>query len=274
MTQTSLDRTADDQRHADAGGHVPRREPDGRDVGDRHRAQPHHQRQGVHARRSWVTCCRRRRRSRLRPNGASPASRNPVISGTGTPGDTVTVSNGTHGGLHRGRRRRTARGRARRRWRCRRVAVTLTATQADQTGNPSAASAPVTVTEPLNSTSTTGTVGGSTPATLALTLGAPAAFAPFVPGVAQGLHGVDHRDGGLLGRRRDADGHGPEHHRARASGQRRVRAAAGAAGTPARRCPPRSRPTRPRSPTTSSRSRSSRRSVPTTRCGPAPTARR
>ena len=30
----------------------------------------------------------------------------------------------------------------------------------------------------------TGTVGGSVPATLALTLGAPASFAPFVPGVA------------------------------------------------------------------------------------------
>jgi hypothetical protein len=36
----------------------------------------------------------------------------------------------------------------------------------------------------VQSTSTTGQVGGAVPATLSLTLGTPAAFAPFVPGVA------------------------------------------------------------------------------------------
>ena len=36
-------------------------------------------------------------------------------------------------------------------------------------------------------------VGGTVPATLALTLGAPASFGAFTPGVAQGLHG--HHDG-------------------------------------------------------------------------------
>ena len=61
--------------------------------------------------------------------------------------------------------------------------VTLTATQADQTGNPSAASAQVSVTEPLTSTSATGTVAGTAPATLALALGAPASFGAFTPGV-------------------------------------------------------------------------------------------
>ena len=43
------------------------------------------------------------------------------------------------------------------------------------------------------------------PATLALTLGAPASFGAFPPGVA-GLHGVHDRDGHLDRRRRRADG--------------------------------------------------------------------
>jgi hypothetical protein len=59
----------------------------------------------------------------------------------------------------------------------------LTATQADQTGNPSAASAAVAITVPLGSTSSTGTVGGTAPATLALTLGTPASFGAFTAGV-------------------------------------------------------------------------------------------
>jgi hypothetical protein len=63
--------------------------------------------------------------------------------------------------------------------------VTLTATQADATGNASAASAPVTVTEPLTSTSATSTVAGTTQPTLSLALGSPASFGDFTPGVAK-----------------------------------------------------------------------------------------
>ena len=40
----------------------------------------------------------------------------------------------------------------------------------------------------------TAPVGGTVPATLALTLGAPATFGAFTPGVAQGVHGVDDGD--------------------------------------------------------------------------------
>jgi hypothetical protein len=115
-------------------------------------------------------------------DGASLTSTTPVISGTGTPGDTVTVSNGNTVLC-------TATVAADGTWSCTPStalpagAATLTATQADQTGNPSAASAPVAVTVPAGATSTTGTVGGTTPATLALTLGAPASFGPFTPGV-------------------------------------------------------------------------------------------
>jgi hypothetical protein len=117
-------------------------------------------------------------------DGSSPASRNPVISGTGVPGDTVTVSAG-------GATVCTATVAPDGTWSCRPALalpagpVTLTATQADATGNPSAASAPVTVTEPLTSTSETSTVGGVATQTLALTLGAPATFTPFAPGVTQ-----------------------------------------------------------------------------------------
>ena len=41
---------------------------------------------------------------------------------------------------------------------------------------------------------TPGSVGGTVPATLALTLGAPATFGPFTPGVAKDVHGVDDRE--------------------------------------------------------------------------------
>ena len=47
-------------------------------------------------------------------------------------------------------------------------------------------------------------VGGTVPATLALTLGAPATFGAFTPGVAQGLHGQHDGDRDLDRRRRDA----------------------------------------------------------------------
>ena len=40
-----------------------------------------------------------------------------------------------------------------------------------------------------------GTVGGTVPATLSLTLGPAASFGAFTPGVAQDLHGLDDRDG-------------------------------------------------------------------------------
>ena len=39
-----------------------------------------------------------------------------------------------------------------------------------------------------------GRVGGSVPATLSLSLGAPATFGAFMPGVAQDVHGGDHRE--------------------------------------------------------------------------------
>jgi hypothetical protein len=115
-------------------------------------------------------------------NGSSPTSRNPVISGTGTPGDTVTVSAGTTVVC-------TAVVAADGTWSCTPALalpagpVTLTATQADQTGNASAVSAPVAITEPLSSTTATGTVAGTAPATLSLTLGAPASFGAFTPGL-------------------------------------------------------------------------------------------
>ncbi len=114
--------------------------------------------------------------------GSSPTSRNPVISGTGVPGDTVTVSAG-------GAVVCTATVAKDGSWSCTPAPalpagpVSLTATQADSTGNPSAASAPVTVTEPLSSTTAPGTVSATTPATLALTLGASPSFGAFTPGV-------------------------------------------------------------------------------------------
>jgi hypothetical protein len=118
-------------------------------------------------------------------NGAPVTSTTPAISGTGTPGDTVTVANGATVLC-------TATVAADGTWSCAPSTAlpggsspTLTATQADRTGNASAASAPVTITVPLGSTSTTGTVGGVATQTLALTLGGPATFTAFTPGVGQ-----------------------------------------------------------------------------------------
>ena len=54
-----------------------------------------------------------------------------------------------------------------------------------------------------------GTVGGTVPATLSLSLGTPASFGAFTPGVATRVHGVDDGDRGLDRRRRDADGRRP-----------------------------------------------------------------
>jgi hypothetical protein len=116
-------------------------------------------------------------------DGASVTSTTPLISGTGAPGDTVTVWNG-------GAVVCTATVAADGTWSCTPAtalpggaAATLTATQADQTGNPSAASAPVTINVPLGSTSATGTVGGDVGSTLGLTIAGPASFGPFTPGV-------------------------------------------------------------------------------------------
>ena len=49
-----------------------------------------------------------------------------------------------------------------------------------------------------------GTVGGTVPATLALTLGGPASLGAFVPGVDRTYDGEHHRDGDLDGRLGDA----------------------------------------------------------------------
>ena len=47
-------------------------------------------------------------------------------------------------------------------------------------------------------------VGGTVPATLSLTMGAPASFGAFLPGVGARVHGVDDRQRDLLRRRRHA----------------------------------------------------------------------
>jgi hypothetical protein len=114
--------------------------------------------------------------------GTSVTSTTPLISGTGVPGDTVTVSAG-------GAVVCTATVGSDGTWSCTSstalaggAVATLTATQADRTGNSSAVSAPVAITVPLTSTSSTGTVSGTAPATLALSLGA-ASFGAFTPGV-------------------------------------------------------------------------------------------
>ena len=74
--------------------------------------------------------------------------------------------------------------------------VTCTAT--DAKGNTSTKTFTVTVNGAQS-------VGGTVPATLALTLGAPAQFGAFTPGVAKELHGLDHRERHLDRRRRGAD---------------------------------------------------------------------
>ena len=97
------------------------------------------------------------------------------------------------------------------------------------------------------------------PATLALTLGAPASFGAVHPGRRQGLHGLHDGDRDLHGGRRDAERRRPEPDQHGQAGQRHVRAAAAAAGPRHR-----SRRGRPRPPTSRCRSRSSSRSAPTT----------
>ena len=54
-------------------------------------------------------------------------------------------------------------------------------------------------------TSTTGTVGGSVPATLSLTLGAPASFGAFTPGVTKDYDADHDRQRHLDGGRRGAE---------------------------------------------------------------------
>ena len=54
-------------------------------------------------------------------------------------------------------------------------------------------------------TSTGGTVGGSVPATLSLTLGAPASFGAFTPGVTKDYAATTQRERGLDRGRRGAD---------------------------------------------------------------------
>ncbi|MDA0163708.1 hypothetical protein OM076_25775 [Solirubrobacter ginsenosidimutans] len=61
--------------------------------------------------------------------------------------------------------------------------VTLAATITDSSGQKSVVSTEVTI--PAITTSTPGTVNGSVPATLALTIGPPASFGPFTPGIAK-----------------------------------------------------------------------------------------
>ncbi|WP_156028135.1 S8 family serine peptidase [Candidatus Solirubrobacter pratensis] len=114
--------------------------------------------------------------------GATLTSTTPLISGTGVAGDTVTVSNGSTVVC-------TATVGKDGTWSCTPSpalpggSAALTATQADQTGKASAASAPVAITVPLGSTSSTTTVSATTPATLALSLGAPASFGALTPGI-------------------------------------------------------------------------------------------
>ena len=68
------------------------------------------------------------------------------------------------------------------------------------------------------------------PATLSLTLGAPATFGAFTPGVARDVLGVDDRQRHLDRGRRDALRRRPEQHGDRQARQRHVLAAAAAAG--------------------------------------------
>ena len=58
--------------------------------------------------------------------------------------------------------------------------LTLTAVATDEAGQTSSTSIVLTI---FNQTSTTGPVGGTVPATLSLTLGAPASFGAFTPGI-------------------------------------------------------------------------------------------
>ena len=84
------------------------------------------------------------------------------------------------------------------------------------------------------------TVGGTVPATLSLTLGAPASFGAFTPGVAQVYSASTSANVISTAGNATAVRRGPEHHGDRQARQRHVLAAAGAAGqrwrcVPARR---------------------------------------
>ena len=202
-TQTSLT-VADDQRRADAGGHVPRRQPDGRARG---RSTPSSTctTSGKEFRQTIVGDVLPQAPAITSPAaGASPTSTMPVISGTGTPGDTVTVSNGATVVC-------TAVVAADGTWSCTPAlalpagAVTLTATQADQTGNPSAASAPVAITVPLGRDEHHGHGRRHDAGDAGADARRPASFAPFTPGVAQDYTASTTADGDVQRRRRGAD---------------------------------------------------------------------
>ena len=68
-----------------------------------------------------------------------------------------------------------------------------------------------------------GQVGGSVPATLSLSVGPPAQFAPFVPGVGQTYEAATTANVIVVGGRRGAERGRPELAEHRAPGQRRVR---------------------------------------------------
>ena len=106
--------------------------------------------------------------------------------------------------------------------------VVLAATITDSAGQTSVVSTELDV--PAITTSTPGTVGGTVPATLALTLGAPAAFGAFTPGLAKDYTRRDDGQRDLDRGRRGAERRRPERDRDRPPRQRRVRAPAGPAG--------------------------------------------
>ena len=130
---------------------------------------------------------------------------------------------------------------------------------------------------------TSGGVGGTVPATLSLTLGAPGTFGAFMPGVAKDYTASTTAtvistagDATLTVADPSATATGhlvngtfslPQALQTRAGPERMLRSAA----PPARRA---SSPGRPRCRTSSSRSSSSSRSARRTRCVPAPTPRR
>ncbi len=79
---------------------------------------------------------------------------------------------------------------------------TFTVTAKDAAGNETIKTVSYRVLDAVN---TPGTIGGSVPATLSLTLAGPANFGAFTPGVAKEYTAVDRGDGHQHGRRRDAE---------------------------------------------------------------------